>query len=404
MSEARPGPHVVGQRDSLIAEVFRRYGGRYLARHRVTREQRLAILNIARCRTEAMGGHRRKCPHCGYVELHYDSCRDRNCPTCQWMDRATWTVKHAKRMLPVPSFMVTFTVPSEVSRIARQNQKRVFALMLRASNRALQDLASASGLGRLGVTAVLHTWSRTMQWHPHPHLIVTGGGFDGKNWNPTKKPNYLFSTRRIGALYRKHLLQGLHQLYDAGELELAGDLSALIDPIRFGALMTKLWSTKFIVNVQPPRGKPEHAVKYLATYTRGVAISDYRMLSLEDGQVTFRTRGDKTLTLGWEEFIGRFLLHVLPSGFKKVRHYGPYSNSSSKQLEMARQAILATQNRPAPEPEPEAAVLEAKTWEERVAILTGVDPRICPRCKRAGMVMTELRPRSRASSSPEDSS
>jgi hypothetical protein len=282
----------------------------------------------------------------------------------------------------------------------------VLSLMSQTSNRTLQELAASEGLGRLGVMSVLHTWSRKMQFHPHTHDTVTAGGFDGEKWNPTK-PDFLFADGRIRALYRKHMLQGLHRLYDRGQLKLRGELESLVDPVEFGALMKKLWSEEWIVDVQPPRGKPEHAVKYLATYTRSVAISDHRMLSFEDGQVTFRTRGSKTLTLNWEEFIRRFLLHVLPKGFHKVRHYGLYSKSLGKQLEQARQAILAAQPELArAEPNPEAAVLEAKTWEDRVTILTGVDPRICPRCKRNGMVTAVLKRRSTWSqcSSAEDTS
>lgn len=409
-------------RESLVAEVFRRHGGAYLLRHEVSREQRLAIVNIARCRTEAMGGHLRQCPHCGYTESHFNSCRDRHCPRCQWMDRVTWTVKQQELQLPVPLFMVTFTVPSKVGRIGRQNPETVFGLTFRSSNRTLQELAASDGLGSVGVISVLHTWSRKMEYHPHVHNMVTAGGFDGEKWNPTK-PAFLFAVARIRALYRKHMLQGLHQLYDAGKLRLKGELEGLADPLEFGVLMKKLWTQEWIVDVQAPRvnseqvlrgspetasrGNPEHAIKYLATYTRSVAISDHRMVSVEDGEVTFRTRDSKTLTLGWEEFIRRFLLHVLPSGFHKVRYYGLYSNSSGTRLEQARAAIIAAQPKPPrATPNPKAVVLEAKTWEDRITILTGIDPRICPRCKREGMVTTEVEPRTSfvRSSSAEDTS
>jgi hypothetical protein len=233
-----------------------------------------------------------------------------------------------------------------------------------------------------------------MEYHPHVHNMVTAGGFDGEKWNPTK-PDFLFARGRIRALYRKHMLQGLHRLYERGQLDLRGELESLNDPVEFGALMKRLWSEEWIVDVQAPRGKREHAVKYLATYTRSVAISDHRMLFFEDGEVRFKTRGSKTLTLNWEEFIRRFLLHVLPSGFHKVRYYGLCSKSSGKQLEQARKAILAVQpDLGRAERHPEAAVLEAKTWEERVTILTGADPRQCPRCKRHGMTEIVLEPRS----------
>jgi hypothetical protein len=390
VSEVCHEPHVVGKRDSLIQKVFQRYGGQYLKRHGVSREQRLAILNISLCRTAALGGHRRSCPHahCGYVEIHYNSCRDRNCPLCQWTKRQKWISKQQSRRLPVPVFLWTFTLLPEISHIARQNKRQIYSLMFDASSRTLQELAAD---GDPGMISVLHTWSRTIIWHPHIHCMVTAGVFDGERWIPTKNPNYQFPMARVRALYRKYMLQGLHELYDRKQLSLTGDLKVLTDPHEFGAMMTKLWSTEFIVNAKPPQGRPEHAVKYLAAYTRGVAISDYRILSVENGKVTFKTRGEKTLTLGWETFIGRFLLHVLPSGFKKVRHYGLYSNSSRAKREAARQAILAAYPElTKDEPDPTTAVLAAKTWEDEIAILTGKDPRICPRCKRLGIVITEL--------------
>jgi hypothetical protein len=379
----------------LVAEVFQRYGATYLSRHKVTRQQRLTISNIIRCRTPALGGHHRDCPHCHHSETYYNSCRDRSCPRCQFMNKAAWTAKQADRMLPVPHFFVTTTVPSQLGHIAQRNQRAVFDLMFHASTEALQDLASDTGLGRLGIIAVLHTWARAMTWHPHLHHIVTGGAWNGTTWTPTPKPDFLFPNDQLRALYRKHMLQGLHHLYDTGQLVLDRDLAPLADPVAFGALITTLWDTPFVLDIQPPRGLPEHAVKYLATYSRGIAISDHRMRSLHDDHVTFATRDDKTLTLHWEEFIRRFLLHVLPSGFKKVRYYGLYANSAGAKREQARQAIYAT--RPLgtshePQPQPQTPPLNAMSWQDRITLLTGIDPRVCPKCHRHGMIITDIPP------------
>jgi len=381
-------------RESLLAEVFRRYGPLYLLRHRVTREQRLAILNIARCRTPAMGGHYRKCgfDDCDYTGIHYNSCRDRNCPRCAWVKREIWTLKQKARQLPVPTFLWTFTLPSQLNRIARQNPKRFYKLFFQAQHRALQEIATSMKMGKLGVASILHTWSKKLASHNHIHSQVTAGGFDGEKWNPAG-PRFHMPLRRVRALYRKYLLQGLHELYETKQLVLRKDLKRLKDPLAFSELMTTLWSTRFIVHVRPPQGKPENALKYLSRYTRGTAISDYRMISLDQGQVTFRARGKETVTLGWEAFIGRFLMHVLPSGFKKVRYYGLYANSSGVQRELARQAIITSQPELATtEEDPKLAVLKAKTWAEQINILTGVDPLVCPKCHRRGIIITEFGP------------
>jgi hypothetical protein len=379
---------VVGRDNSLIAEVFRRYGGEYRKRHLLSREQRLAIQNICRCRTEELGGHLRECPFCDYSEVHYNSCRDRHCPLCQWMDQAEWARKQAERNLPIAVFMVTFTMPSEVSRIALQNPQLILGLLFQASHRTLQGLAKKQALGCLGVTSIAHTWSREMNWHPHVHSNVTSGGFDGEKWNPTK-PNFLFSIEKVRELYRKRMIRGLRRLYKKHKLSLKGDLASLADPDAFDALMKTLEAEDWIVDIQPPKGDPEHATKYLSMYTRSVAISDHRMISVEDGMVTFKARDEKTLTLGWEEFIRRFLLHVLPSGFRKVRHYGLYSNSSGARLEEARRALRILTGAPAQEPKTTSEL----TWQERIKLVTGVDPSICPRCKRPGMTTTIFGPR-----------
>lgn len=391
----------------LIGEIFRRYGRQYVRRHPVTREQWLAVEHIARCRTEAMGANLRSCSHCGHSELHYNSCGDRHCPRCQWLVRAGWIVRRQARALPVPNFLVTFTVPEALRAIAQSNPEAVFALMFQAASRTLIELG-AERLGTLGFTIVLHTWSRQLIFHPHLHAVVAAGGLAGDCWTSTR-PDFLFPVARVRALFRKQMLQGLHRLYDEGALDLTGELASLSDPVVFGAVVRKLWETEWIVDIQPPQGKPEHAVKYLAAYTRSVAISEHRMVSLsDDGVVTFKTRGPKRVTLAAAAFIRRFLLHVLPSGLHKTRHYGLYANGSRARLEQARQILAASQpcfaTEP-PEPDAATALAAATTWQDRVTLLTGNDPRVCPRCGRDGMILATLalRPPLRGHA-PEDTS
>lgn len=385
----------VGRSTSLIAEVFRRYGAEYRQRHLLTSEQRLALTNISRCRTLELGGHEQRCPRCGLIQYHYNSCRDRNCPLCQWMDQAEWSHKQAEREMSVPVFLVTFTVPSELRRLAQQNPGPIYALMFHATSRTLRHFADREKLGRLGTTSILHTWSREMNLHPHIHSKVTAGGFDGERWNQTK-PDFLFSIERVRAEFRKRMIRGLRRLHKKRKLKLRGELESLSEAEAFASFLKDLGAKDWIVDIQAPpaEGDPKHATKYLAMYTRSVAISDHRMLSVgDDGAVTFKTREEKTLTLDWEEFMRRFFLHVLPSGFRKVRHYGIYSNSSGKQLEAAKAALAAQRADSNSEPLPLSETPEPPaTWQERVTLLTGVDPTVCPRCQHRGMIITRLEP------------
>jgi predicted Zn-ribbon and HTH transcriptional regulator len=379
----------------MVAEVFREHGRDYLKRHDIALAHISVIRDILRCRTAELGGNRRTCPHCGYTEIHYCSCGNRHCPTCQWSERAKWILKRVEQVLPVGHFFVTFTLPGELRGVALQNPVEIYNLMFRSVSRTLKKLARDHLGARLGILAVLHTWTRELNYHPHVHCVVTAGGLaEGElgelAWRPTR-PNFLFPFAEMKALYRKQMLQGLYRLYERGKLQFLGEQEELGQPWAFGRLVAKLWKQRWVVDVQSPRGQPEHAVKYLANYTHRVAISDHRMVSVADGRVCFKTRDDKTLTLDAEEFIRRFLLHVLPPGFHKTRPYGLYSRSSRTDLETARQ-LIAPQEREARTTSGKGrpSLSEAESWEDVVEILTGVDPRLCPRCGREGMVMTSL--------------
>lgn len=379
-------PKLVGRRDSLIAEVFRRYSAEYQRRHLLLREQRLAATNICRCRTPELGGHEQRCPKCGLVQYRYNSCRDRNCPLCQWMDQADWSYKQAERAVGVPVFLLTFTVPYELRRVAQQNPEPIYALMFRATSQTLRYLANREDLGRLGITSILHTWARDMSLHPHIHSAVTAGGFDGETWNPSK-PNFLFSIEEIRLQYRRRMIRGLRRLHKKRKLKFHGELERLADADAFASFLKDLDAKNWIADIQAPRGRPEHAMSYLADYVRSVAISEHRMVSVsEDGAVTIKTRGKKRLTLNWEEFLRRFFLHVLPSGFRKVRHYGIYSNSSGEILGQAKAAVAAQRPDPPSKPRPQLPA----TWNERIKFHTGVDPLACPRCGHCGMISTPL--------------
>lgn len=380
-----------------VIDVFREHGLGYLARHpALSAEQRHVLLDLAFCRTETMGGNRRTCPKCGHSELHYNSCRNRHCPNCRALFRATWLSGRLKRFLPVPHFLVTFTLPDSLREIALQNPRPVYKLMFAAVNAALETLGVSVLGGTMGAMATLHTWTRALLYHPHIHALVTGGALTQDNGWVASSPTFLFPHRRLAAIFRKHMLQGLVELYDQGKLEFRGSQAALSERWAFMRLVGKLWKTQWVVDAQaaPGGARPEQALKYLARYVGGVAISDSRMVSIGDDAISFITRDSQRLTLPADEFVRRYLLHVLPRGFTKVRYYGLYANRASPELARARALV--------PAPAPSSAqvndnpLCELETWEERVLELTGVDPRVCPRCG-CRVVVTEL-PKSRRSS------
>jgi hypothetical protein len=326
-----------------------------------------------------MGGNRRTCPECGYTELHYNSCRNRHCPHCRSLSRATWLSARQQRLLPVPHFFVTFTLPKELRPVAFQNQRAVYSLMMQAASRTFAALGRSDLSGTMGVMEAFHSWTRELLYHPHVHSVVTAGALrDDGTWSATR-PTFLFPHRRLAAIFRKEMLQGLFRLYDAGELVFGGKVSVLSERWAWKRLVRKLWKLQWVVDVQaPPRGaRPQQALKYVARYAQGVAISDSRMVSSRGETVTFKTRDGKRLTLPWREFLRRFLLHVLPQGLNKLRYYGLYASRAGDELAKARALLGGSADSSA---EHEKPLCELERWEERVLALTGVDPLACPRC------------------------
>ena len=378
-----PGPQVI--------DVFREHGLEYLARHEVSFQQRRVLLDLWGCRTEAMGGNRRTCPKCGYSELHYNSCGNRHCPNCRALARATWLSARLARFLPIPHFFVTFTLPEELRAIALQNQKAIYDLMFAAQSRTLETLGKEVFGGTMGMMSALHTWTREILYHPHVHSVVTGGALrtGGEGWAPCR-PSFLLPQRRLALRFRKHMMQGLFRLYDENRLRFRGEQQVLKESWAFKRLMGKLWKKRWVVDVEapPPGARPEQALKYLARYAQGVAISDSRMVSTSGESVTFQTRDGKRLTLPSEEFLRRYLLHVLPRGLNKLRYYGLYASRAGAELGKARALLPKAEARPALVTEPPLHELEH--WEERILALTGVDPLACPRCGCRDLVIIEL--------------
>ena len=296
--------------------------------------QQRVLKELALCRTAALGGHVEECSACAVRQIAYNSCRNRHCPKCQASQRAAWFDRHTAHLLPVDYHHVVFTLPPAVAEVAFQNQPTVYRLLFAAAWQTLREIAAdPKHLGaEIGVTAVLHTWGQTLEYHPHLHCVASGGGLspDGR-WVSTK-PGFFLPVKVLSRVFRGKFLAGLTQAFERGALSFYGRLSALADRAAFAAWKKALYRTDWVVYSKPPFGGPAQVLKYLARYTHRVAISNRRLVSLSDGQVTFRYRDYRrgrrlrTMALAGGEFLRRFVLHVLPPGFVKVRSYGLLAN------------------------------------------------------------------------------
>jgi len=314
-----------------VADILRAHGDAYRARHPVSPEQATVLRRLTVCRTAALGGHVDTCDACGTVQISYNSCRDRHCPKCQTTRQVQWVESRLTRLLPTPYFHVVFTLPEQLQPLGLKNRRVLYGLLFRAASQTLLQLAAdPRRLGaQIGFTAVLHTWGQNLLFHPHLHCVVTGGGLspDGQRW-VAGRDDYFLPVRVLGQLFRGKFLAGLTAAYQAGKLTLSGSVAPLQDPRQFRRLLGTLYRQRWVVYAKPPFGGARQVYRYLGRYTHRVAISNRRLLALDEGRVTFRCKDyadggrDKQMTLDAEEFIRRFLLHVLPKGFVRIRHYG----------------------------------------------------------------------------------
>ncbi len=319
-----------------MTEALRRHADRYRRRYGFDPEREHVLNRILACRTAALGVHTCVCDACGWSGQAFNSCRDRHCPQCQGRAAAQWLQARQAQMLPTPHFQVVFTLPAELRPVAPANQKLVYGLLFRTAASILKDLASQHFEARMGITAVLHTWTSELSYHPHVHCLVTSGGLtrDDERWVDSRD-DYLFPIGILGAMYRGRFLEGLLDSLARGDLPLEGIPQSVPD---FRSLLRRLSKRhrRWVVHVEPPKGRPvDHVARYLARYVKRVAIADARIAAITDDQVTFKTRRGP-LTLDGAEFVRRFLLHVLPSRFRKVRHYGLYApGNARRRLEIA---------------------------------------------------------------------
>jgi len=391
-----------------VADVFRRYGAAYRDAHadHLSGGQRRVMGAIEACRSATLGGHVEQCDGCGQIRIAYNSCRNRHCPKCQGLARAAWLADRQADLLPVPYFHVVFTMPAPIAEIAFQNKAVVYAILFAAAAETLRIIAAdPKHLGaEIGLLAVLHTWGQNLHHHPHVHCVVPGGGpsADRTRWVGCR-PGFFLPVKVLSRLYRRLFLTRLQAAFDAGQLRFFGALASLAGRAAFAVCLRPLRAIPWVVYAKRPFGGPEQVLDYLARYTHRVAIANSRLVALADGRVSFLWKDyrhhdkRKVMTLDADEFIRRFLLHVLPDGFHRIRHYGYLANG-------VRVAKLAHCRRllAAPEPAPPAA---AADYRERYQQLTGRSLDLCP-CCGGRMVEIGIIPRAtvRAAAAPWNTS
>ena len=380
-----------------VADVFASYGSSYQTAYGTSAVQRQVLGDLAVCRSAALGGHKKQCEQCGHEEISYNSCRNRHCPKCQAACRAQWLEAKAADLLNVPYFHVVFTLPSAVGPLALQNKRVVYGVLFRAVSETLSTIArDPKHLGaNIGFLTVLHTWGQNLHHHPHIHCVVPGGGIalDGSHW-VTCRENFFLPVRVLSRLFRQKFLAYLSEAFNNGALHFHGRLEALAERRNWCRLLAKLGSSDWVVYAKPPFGGPTQVLKYLARYTHRVAISNRRLVSLENGKVTFRWKDyangnrSRTMTLDAAEFIRRFLLHSLPKGFQRIRQYGFLANRvRQEKLSLCRE-LLSDSNEGAMSGDLIAVENMGNDVEPRQEAT--VTDEACPACQKGRMVVVEV--------------
>lgn len=359
-----PGPNKAGRFD--IADIVRGHRAALESKHSLSPQQKRVLTDIAQCRTAILGGHLDKCINgCGYERPSYNSCRNRHCPKCQALVQEKWIAEQQQRMLDVKHFHVVFTLPADLRPLAAFAKDTVYGALFRAASSTLLEFGERRLSATIGATLVLHTWARDLSFHPHVHAIVTGGGLsqDGKRWCSLRR-DYLFPVYLMGQVFRGKMIDELKRAYQDGEFARFDEFN---DPQAFSKLVSKLYKLSWVVYAKPTFSKGEYVLKYLGRYTHRVGIANSRLLDVTNEYVLFRTKGDGTENLKPAEFLWRFVQHVLPDGFHKIRHYG--LNASTPKRDLARTILKM----------PVVAV-KPLSWRERLTKLTGHDVSCCPRC------------------------
>ncbi|MCH7680694.1 IS91 family transposase [candidate division KSB1 bacterium] len=378
-----------------VADIFREYGPAYRATHKLPLQHLKAMSAIESCRTKALGGHLEECDTCGAEVPAYNSCRNRFCPKCNWLAKEKWLLKRKKELLPVSYFHVVLTIPDLLNPLIRYNEKVIYDILFKAGSETLLTLGKdPKHLGAdIGFMAILHTWGSNMIDHPHLHCVVPCGGLsdDEMEWlwpnKSKKKKKFFVHVHVISDLFKKKFLHYLDAAYQKGELKLQGQVAHLQDPAAFNKLKSELYGKKWVTFCKQPFGGPEQVLEYLSRYTHRVAISNHRLIKVEGGRVYFKWKNYRKdgkfeeTSLDVFEFIRRFLLHVLPKGYFKIRYFGILASRNRHKLWTA-QEILGNsedgQERKNEEGE--------KSFEEWFFELTGIEAGICPYCKKGRLI------------------
>lgn len=378
-----------------MADIVRRHRAELETLAQLSIAQRRVLSAMELCRTAALGGHLDVCIGCGYEHPAYNSCRNRHCPKCQALQQEKWIGARSERLLPTKHFHVVFTLPSELRGLAKMYPRDVFAALVHAASQTLLDLGHSRLRATLGITMVLHTWTRKLEFHPHVHGLVTAGGLDvdSAEWMATSQ-TFLFPVAAMSVVFRAKMLAALGQLYAQGGFVRFEDFN---DPEAFGRLMCRVAKKTWVVYAKKPFREVGHVLRYLGRYTHRVAIANSRLVDVTDTTVSFRTKEGKVTTLKPVEFLRRFLQHVLPDRFHKIRHYGLYAASAAKeQLEVARQQLAPGRSAQAATTLPSASL--RVSWIEQLRTLTGHDVTRCPCC--AGVLASMPLPRQQAPPPP----
>jgi hypothetical protein len=359
-----------------VADIVRQHGERFLATHRpwVTGQHRRVLRAIAQCRTAALGGHRDRCDQCAQPVLSYNSCRDRHCPKCLTAARNAWVAAREQELLPVGYVHIVFTMPAPLARLALVNKRVVYDLLFQAAADTLRQVASNPKRlgGDIGGLMVLHTWGQRLQHHPHVHCVVPAGGLspDGTRWIHAR-PRFFLPIPVLRQVFRGKLVAALREAFRQGRLYFAGSLTPLATAVAFRAFLRSLYRQTWVVYAKPPFGSPAHVLHYLARYTHRVAISNHRLVAVTDDTVSFRWKDYRhgnqirTLTLNADEFLRRFLVHVLPKRFVRIRYVGFLApRCRTRELAQCRQALAVA---PTPPDEPLVTSTPRPSWP-------------CPRC------------------------
>jgi hypothetical protein len=395
------------QNQITIGDILYQYGESYISRNHIMGQEKGLIRLLAACRTQAMGKHFEKCDNCKYLGKAYNSCRNRHCPCCQQKDKLEWMDKRLKELLPVGYYHLVFTIPHELNPLCLKNKKVMYDILFNAASQTILQLAKdTKHMGAdTGLITILHTWGQNMMEHPHLHCIMPAGGlsFDKGHWVHTRKTNDFFIYYKVlSEKFRGKYLDFLKQAYNKGELVFKGNLSPIGGKRTFAGFTDKLYRMQWVVNIQKPFGKPEKVLEYLSRYVFRVAITDRRIIEVKDGKVLFSWKNYRTglfreMKLDIDEFIRRFLLHILPRGFFKVRYYGIFSSRYRRQnIELARDFLVQEHELAVEQAlEDDLRVWEKQdtVWNEILQIINNYRQPNCPKCHKGRLRFAGIVPR-----------